>query len=160
VLYLRYPSAELRRRKGRTILTALGLAVGVGMVAIVVAVSKGLDDAQSKVLAPLTRTAVVHALERTASTITCAGIILAGTFAVFAVAGGGSMGGQPRGIGFGLAVGILMDTFVVRTLLVPSTVMLVGSWSWWPSQLARRGDHPQTKGRQPLAPAPLPRIPK
>jgi putative ABC transport system permease protein len=54
VFYLRYLSAELRRRKGRTILTALGLAVGVGMVAIVVALSKGLDDAQAKVLAPLT----------------------------------------------------------------------------------------------------------
>jgi putative ABC transport system permease protein len=54
VFYLRYLSAELRRRKGRTILTSLGLAVGVGMVATVVALSKGLDDAQSKVLAPLT----------------------------------------------------------------------------------------------------------
>ena len=55
MFYLRYLSAEQRRRKGRTILTALGLAVGVGMVAIGVALSKGLDDAQSKVLAPLTR---------------------------------------------------------------------------------------------------------
>jgi putative ABC transport system permease protein len=53
VFYLLYLSAELRRRKGRTILTALGLAVGVGMVAIVAALSKGLDDAQAKVLAPL-----------------------------------------------------------------------------------------------------------
>jgi putative ABC transport system permease protein len=54
VFYLRYLSAELRRRRGRTILTALGLAVGVGMVAVVVALSSGLEDAQSKVLAPLT----------------------------------------------------------------------------------------------------------
>ena len=55
MFYLRYLSAEQRRRKGRTTLTALGLAVGVGMVAIVVALSKRLDDAQSKVLAPLKR---------------------------------------------------------------------------------------------------------
>jgi putative ABC transport system permease protein len=54
LIYLRYMTAELSRRKGRTILTSLGLAVGVGMVATVVALSNGLDEAQTKVLAPLT----------------------------------------------------------------------------------------------------------
>jgi ABC-type antimicrobial peptide transport system permease subunit len=54
VFYLRYLVAELRRRKSRTILTSLGLAVGVGMVATITALSKGLADAQSRVLAPLT----------------------------------------------------------------------------------------------------------
>jgi putative ABC transport system permease protein len=54
VFYLRYIAAELRRRRGRTILTSLGLAVGVGMVATVVALSNGLDEAQSEVLEPLT----------------------------------------------------------------------------------------------------------
>jgi putative ABC transport system permease protein len=47
-------TAELRRRRGRTALTALGLAVGVGLVVIVNALSAGLDDAQEDVLAPLT----------------------------------------------------------------------------------------------------------
>ena len=51
---LRYIGAELRRRKGRTILTALGLGVGVAMVVAVAALSKGLDEAQSEVLEPLT----------------------------------------------------------------------------------------------------------
>jgi ABC-type antimicrobial peptide transport system permease subunit len=51
---LRYIGAELRRRKGRTILTALGLGVGVAMVVAVAALSEGLDDAQSEVLEPLT----------------------------------------------------------------------------------------------------------
>ena len=51
---LRYIGAELRRRKGRTILTALGLGVGVAMVVAVAALSAGLDDAQSEVLEPLT----------------------------------------------------------------------------------------------------------
>jgi putative ABC transport system permease protein len=46
--------AELRRRSGRTILTALGLAVGVGLVVTVTALSNGLDHAQQKVLEPLT----------------------------------------------------------------------------------------------------------
>lgn len=50
---LRYISAELRRRKGRTILTALGLGVGVATVVAVAALSAGLDDAQSEVLEPL-----------------------------------------------------------------------------------------------------------
>ena len=61
--------------------------------------------------------------------------ILAGTFAVFAVAGGGVMGGQLQAIGLGLALGVLLDTFGVRTLLVPSIVVLLGRWNWWPSRL-------------------------
>ena len=54
MFYIRYLAAELRRRPGRTALTALGLAVGVGLVVIVGALSRGLDDAQEEVLEPLT----------------------------------------------------------------------------------------------------------
>jgi ABC-type antimicrobial peptide transport system permease subunit len=54
MFYLRYIAAELRRRRGRTILTSLGLAIGVGLVVTVTALSAGLDDAQSEVLDPLT----------------------------------------------------------------------------------------------------------
>ena len=54
MFYLSYIGAELRRRAGRTALTALGLGVGVGLVVTVTALSKGLDDAQQKVLKPLT----------------------------------------------------------------------------------------------------------
>jgi ABC-type antimicrobial peptide transport system permease subunit len=54
LFYIRYIGAELRRRKGRTLLTALGLAIGVGLVVTVGALSKGLDDAQDEVLKPLT----------------------------------------------------------------------------------------------------------
>jgi ABC-type antimicrobial peptide transport system permease subunit len=54
VFHLSYMLAELRRRRSRTILTALGLAVGVGLVVSVNALSTGLDRAQSSVLAPLT----------------------------------------------------------------------------------------------------------
>mgnify|MGYP003338921419 CR=1 FL=1 len=49
-----YMLAELRRRRGRTLLTALGLAVGVGLVVTVNALSTGLNQAQAKVLKPLT----------------------------------------------------------------------------------------------------------
>jgi ABC-type antimicrobial peptide transport system permease subunit len=54
LFYLVYMLSELRRRKGRTILTALGLAVGVGLVVTVSALSNGLDRAQDDVLDPLT----------------------------------------------------------------------------------------------------------
>jgi putative drug exporter of the RND superfamily len=83
------------------------------------------------------REAVVRAISATGPTVTSAGLILAGTFAVFAVAGGGVMGGQLQAIGLGLALGVLLDTFGVRTLLVPSIVVLLGRWNWWPSRLAK-----------------------
>jgi len=54
VFYIRYLGAELRRRPGRTALTALGLAVGIGLVIVVGALARGLDDAQDEVLRPLT----------------------------------------------------------------------------------------------------------
>jgi putative ABC transport system permease protein len=54
VTSLNYMLSELRRRRGRTFLTALGLAIGVGLVITVSALSAGLDDAQGTVLKPLT----------------------------------------------------------------------------------------------------------
>jgi RND superfamily putative drug exporter len=91
--------------------------------------------------------------------VTSAGIILGGTFAVFGiVGGGGSNGGQLRAVGFGLAAGILMDTFLVRTLLVPSTVILLGRWNWWPSAMGRR-TRPATPPAQALRPSESPESP-
>ncbi len=54
MFYLKYVISELRRRRGRTLVTALGLAVGVGLVVTVNALSAGLDRAQARVLRPLT----------------------------------------------------------------------------------------------------------
>ncbi len=83
------------------------------------------------------RDAVVRAVGASGPTITSAGLVLAGTFLVLAVTGGSGGGGsQIRDIGLGLALGILMDTFLVRSLLVPSTVSLLGRWNWWPGKLA------------------------
>jgi RND superfamily putative drug exporter len=80
------------------------------------------------------RQAVTRALERTGSTVTSAGLVLAGTFGCFAVAVSGQPGGSVyRNILASLAIGILMDAFGVRTLLVPATVVLLGRWNWWPS---------------------------
>jgi RND superfamily putative drug exporter len=82
------------------------------------------------------RQAVARALGVTGTTVTSAGLVLAGTFAVFAIVGGRQPGGsQITDVGVGLAVGVLMDTFVVRTVLVPCTVVLLGRWNWWPSKI-------------------------
>ena len=54
MFYVTYVLAELRRRLGRTVLTALGLGIGVGLVVTVTALSNGLDRAQAQVLEPLT----------------------------------------------------------------------------------------------------------
>jgi RND superfamily putative drug exporter len=81
------------------------------------------------------RDAVSKALGVTGTTVTSAGIVLASAFAVFAIVGGKSGGSEIRDVGFGLLAGILMDTFVVRTILVPCTCVLLGRWNWWPSKL-------------------------
>jgi putative drug exporter of the RND superfamily len=85
--------------------------------------------------------AVSRALNVTGTTVTSAGLVLAGTFGVLAIVGSGSAGQQNVrtivDVGVGLALGVLMDTFLVRTLLVPSAVVLIGRWNWWPSRLSR-----------------------
>ncbi len=78
--------------------------------------------------------AVSKALTTTGTTVTSAGLVLAGTFAVFAIIGSNGGGTEVKEIGFGLALGILMDTFIVRTLIVPSIVVLLGKWNWWPTK--------------------------
>jgi len=93
------------------------------------------------------REAVSRALNVTGTTVTSAGLVLAGTFGVLAVVGSGSAGQQNVrtivDVGVGLALGILMDTFLVRTLLVPSAAVLIGRWNWWPSRLGRRRRDPE-----------------
>ena len=98
------------------------------------------------------RDAVVTAVGASGPTITSAGLVLAGTFVVLAVTAGGQPGGsQIRDIGIGLALGILMDTFLVRSLLVPSTVSLLGRWNWWPGKLAEM-DHVAAGSSEPEDP--------
>jgi RND superfamily putative drug exporter len=96
------------------------------------------------------RQAVSRALSVTGTTVTSAGLVLAGTFVVFGVVAGRASGGSEfRDIAFALALGILMDTFLVRTLLVPSTVVLLGRWNWWPSRMSRKGAEPTALSAEP-----------
>ncbi|HVX57947.1 MAG TPA: MMPL family transporter, partial [Candidatus Saccharimonadales bacterium] len=72
----------------------------------------------------------VRALARTGGVITSAGIILAGTFAALMT--------LPLQVlfqvGFAVSLGVLIDTFIVRSLTVPAIVLLLGRWNWWPSR--------------------------
>ena len=83
-----------------------------------------------------TREGMLRALAATGPVITSAGLILAGTFSVLMT--------LPVtfvfNIGFMVAVGILLDTFVVRTVMVPAAVELLGDRIWWPSD-PRGGSH-------------------
>jgi RND superfamily putative drug exporter len=79
--------------------------------------------------------AITKAVGITGTTVTSAGLILAGTFSIFGIVGGNEQGQQ---IGFGVAFAILLDTFFVRTLLVPCVVALLGKWNWWPSKLSAK----------------------
>jgi RND superfamily putative drug exporter len=99
------------------------------------------------------REAVGRALSVTGTTVTSAGLVLAGTFGVLAIVGSGSAGAQNVrtivNVGVGLALGVLMDTFLVRTLLVPAAVVLIGRWNWWPSRFGRpRPASAQEGGRE------------
>jgi RND superfamily putative drug exporter len=84
--------------------------------------------------APSLSAGLTRAIGVTGGAVTSAGIILAGTFAVLGLAGGSN---EAQQLGFSIAFGVLLDTFFVRTLLVPSIAMLLGRWNWWPSALSR-----------------------
>jgi putative drug exporter of the RND superfamily len=79
-----------------------------------------------------TRDGMLRGLAVTGGVITSAGIVLAGTFSVLAV--------LPlvflTEIGFVIAFGVLLDTFIVRSILVPALVFDIGPRVWWPSRLA------------------------
>ena len=76
-----------------------------------------------------TREGVLRALGATGPVITSAGIILAGTFSILMTLPASFL----FNIGFLVALGILLDTFVVRTIMVPALVEVIGDRIWWPS---------------------------
>jgi RND superfamily putative drug exporter len=78
--------------------------------------------------------AIVQAMARTGRLVTCAALILAISFASLSTAPDIVV----ETIATGLAVGILIDAVIVRTLLVPALVAIMGRWNWWmPEGLAR-----------------------
>lgn len=77
-----------------------------------------------------------RALSRTGGVITSAGLILAGTFSALMTLPLQDL----FQLGFAVAIGVLMDTFLIRTLMVPSIVKVLGRWNWWPSQALQRSN--------------------
>jgi RND superfamily putative drug exporter len=71
--------------------------------------------------------AVARGLQRTGRIITSAALLIGVVFAAFAT--GESL--EMKAVGVGLTLAILLDATVVRTLLVPSTMKLLGRWNWW-----------------------------
>jgi putative drug exporter of the RND superfamily len=106
------------------ILVALGADYNIFLV------SRIREEAQTKPI----KDAVSHAVANTGGVITACGIILAGTFATLMT--------SPLEIvfqiGLAISIGILIDTFLVRALLVPALVTIAKQWSWWPSSLFKR----------------------
>jgi RND superfamily putative drug exporter len=76
------------------------------------------------------RAAIATAVPRASKTITIAGLALASSFAVLAFVPVRAF----RELAFALALGVLVDAFVVRSLLVPALISLFGDLSWWPSE--------------------------
>jgi RND superfamily putative drug exporter len=97
-----------------------------------------------------TRRGALVGLAATGGVITSAGLVLAATFAV--------LGTLPltflTQLGVAVALGVLLDTIVVRSVLVTALTLDVGRHMWWPSRLARRPDEPEL----PLG-APVPTVP-
>src|SRR5215218_2783402 len=88
-----------------------------------------------------TRDGVLRALAVTGGVITSAGLVLAATFGTLTV--------LPLVIltqlGFLVGFGVLLDTFVVRSLMVPAAVRLIGDRIWWPSRLSKPGPTEQLR---------------
>ena len=101
-----------------------------------------------------TRTGMLRGLAVTGAVITSAGIVLAGTFSALAV--------LPlvflTELGFTIAIGVLLDTFIVRSILVPALTFDFGDRVWWRSRLWRREGYPEPEPEPDVPPEDRPAI--
>ena len=100
---------------------------------------------------------VAEGLTRTAGVITGAALIMVSVFAAFALADVVTI----KSIGVGMAIAVAVDATIIRVLLVPATMRLMGKWNWWaPGILSRLVDrlgfsHVEDEEEPPAAPAPV-----
>jgi RND superfamily putative drug exporter len=99
------------------------------------------------------RASVAEGLAKTAGVITGAALIMVTVFSAFALAESITI----KSIGVGMAIAVLIDATIVRVLLVPATMRLMGRWNWWaPGPLGRLADrlgfsHVETEDERPAA---------
>jgi RND superfamily putative drug exporter len=117
-----------------------GMPPDLPLLAFVFLVALGIDyniflmaRVREETLTHGTRDGTIRGLAATGAVITSAGLVLAGTFSTLAVLPLVAL----TEIGFTIAIGVLIDTFIVRSLLVPALVLEIGDRVWWPSALAR-----------------------
>jgi RND superfamily putative drug exporter len=94
--------------------------------------------------------AVRRGLQNSGRIITSAALLMVVVFGAFAFARTGTI----QQVGVGLAVAVAVDATIVRCVLVPATMTLLGRWNWWAPSWAKR-----VHERVGLAEAPLPEIP-
>lgn len=95
-----------------------------------------------------TRDGVLTALSSTGGVITSAGILLAAVFAALGVLPLVAL----AQVGIVIFIGVLLDTLLVRTLLIPSLVRMLGEKFWWPAQLDQQGETaPDNKSADPTS---------
>jgi RND superfamily putative drug exporter len=92
-----------------------------------------------------TEDAVAHGIKATAATVTSAAIVMVGVFAIFATLSALDF----KQMGVGLSVAILLDATIVRGVLLPATMKLLGDWNWylpkkldWLPRVGGHGDGP------------------
>ena len=94
--------------------------------------------------------AVAHGIKATASTVTSAAIVMVGVFGIFATLSSLDF----KQMGVGLAVAILIDATIVRAVLLPATMKLLGDWNWylprwldWMPSLSHESPRPRHRAR-------------
>ncbi|OBJ56437.1 RND family transporter, partial [Mycobacterium sp. 1423905.2] len=91
------------------------------------------------------KTGIIRSMAGTGGVVTAAGLVFAFTMAAM-------LGSELRVLGqFGstVCIGLLLDTLIVRTLLMPSIATLLGRWFWWPQVVHPRGDHARPLSQTP-----------
>jgi len=121
---------------------ASGIAFDLVLLAFIFLVALGVDyniflmtRAREEAARQGTREGVLTALRDTGGVVTGAGLILAGTFATLTLL----PLEQLVQIGAAVAIGVLLDTFVVRALLIPAITYLCGERAWWPGRVRPAG---------------------
>jgi putative drug exporter of the RND superfamily len=98
------------------------------------------------------KTGIIRSMAGTGGVVTSAGLVFA--FTMFSMLGSNLLVlGQ---MGTTICVGLLLDTLVVRTLLMPSIATLLGRWFWWPQVVHPRGDHARRQQQVSDDTAPVP----